>query len=85
MFKQIEGFILSAVCSDQNDHSIIKLYGQSNIGSFLVTIDHFQNYFFVESKNPTSFKNLDGTSVFKVQCKTQSELKIKKKERKKMV
>lgn len=80
MHKQIEGFILSGQSIDLGDHILLKLYGQSNAGSFLVTINHFHNYFFVESKNQTSFKNLDGTWVQKVECKTQSELKLLKKQ-----
>ena len=80
MHKQIEGFILSGQSFDREDHLLIKLYGQSNAGAFLVTINHFQNYFFVESKSQTSFKNLDGTWVEKVLCNTQTDLKARKKQ-----
>jgi len=80
MFKQIEGFILSGFSSDRDDHIILKLYGQSDAGTFSVIIDQFQNYFFVESKQANSMKNLDGTWAFKVMCRNQSELKAKKKQ-----
>ena len=69
MYKQIEGFILSGHAIDQDDRLILKLYGQSDAGSFFVTIDHFKNYFYVETKNISAFKNLDGTPVEKVECK----------------
>lgn len=80
MRKQIEGFILSGRSFDSDDHLLIKLYGQSDAGSFLVTINQFKNYFFVETKYTTSMKNLDGTWVEKIECKTQQELKTRKKE-----
>lgn len=80
MHKQIEGFILSGLSKDQDDHLILKLYGQSDAGSFLVTFNQFQNYFFVESKQSISMKNLDGTWVEKVLCRNQAELKAKKKQ-----
>lgn len=80
MHKQIEGFILSGLAIDREDHIILKLYGQSDAGSFLVTINQFRNYFFVETKQATSMKNLDGTWVEKVECKTQGELKQRKRE-----
>ncbi|RPJ78556.1 MAG: DNA polymerase II, partial [Alphaproteobacteria bacterium] len=80
MHKQIEGFILSGLAIDREDHIILKLYGQSDAGSFLVTINQFKNYFFVETKQATSMKNLDGTWVEKIECKTQGELKLRKKE-----
>lgn len=80
MRKQIEGFILSGRSFDSDDHLLIKLYGQSDAGSFLVTINQFKNYFFVERKYTTSMKNLDGTWVEKIECKTQQELKTRKKE-----
>lgn len=80
MRKQIEGFILSGRSFDSDDHLLIKLYGQSDAGSFLVTINQFKNYFFVERKYTTSMKNLDGTWVEKIECKNQQELKARKKE-----
>lgn len=80
MHKQIEGFILSGSSVDQGDQILLKLYGQSTEGSFLVTINHFRNYFFVESKYPTSYRNLDGTWGAKIECRTQNELKTKKLE-----
>lgn len=80
MRKQIEGFILSGRSFDSDDHLLIKLYGQSDAGSFLVTINQFKNYFFVERKYTTSMKNLEGTWVEKIECKTQQELKRRKKE-----
>ncbi|MFA6238312.1 MAG: DNA polymerase II [Bacteriovorax sp.] len=80
MHKQIEGFILSGLSIDKDDHLILKLYGQSTAGSFLVTINQFKNYFFVERKFSTSLKSLDGTWVEKIECKNQSELKIRKLE-----
>lgn len=80
MRKQIEGFILSGRSFDSDDHLLIKLYGQSDAGSFLVTINQFKNYFFVERNYTTSMKNLDGTWVEKIECKTQQELKTRKKE-----
>lgn len=79
MEKQLEGFILSGSTNDFEGHLQLKLYGQSDEGSFLVTINHFQNYFFLESKTPTPFKSLNGHYVSKVLCKTNSELKILKK------
>jgi DNA polymerase-2 len=77
MQTQIEAFIFKGSSFDYNNLTIIKLYGQSNQGSFLVTINQFQNYFFVESKQPTSFKSLDGYWVEKVECSTQEDLKNK--------
>ncbi len=78
MYKQIEGFILSGHSIDQDDHLLLKLYGQSDAGSFLVTIDHFKNYFYIETKNISAFKNLDGTPVEKIECKNQADLKAKR-------
>ena len=80
MHKQIEGFILSGFSIDRDDRLILKIFGQSDAGSFLVIIDQFQNYFFVESKQSISMKNLDGTWVEKILCRNQSELKAKKKQ-----
>lgn len=77
MQTQIEAFIFKGSAFDYDNRSVIKLYGQSNQGSFLVTIDQFQNYFFVESKQPTSYKSLDGYWVEKVECRTQEQLKAK--------
>lgn len=77
MQTQIEAFIFKGSSFDYDNQTFIKLYGQSNQGSFLVTINQFQNYFFVESKQPTSFKSLDGYWVEKVVCRTQEELKSK--------
>jgi DNA polymerase-2 len=77
MQTQIEAFILKGSAFDFNNRTVIKLYGQSNQGSFLVTINQFQNYFFVESKNPTLLKSLDGYWVEKVFCATQENLKMK--------
>jgi DNA polymerase-2 len=78
MHKQIEGFILSGLSIDLDDHLLLKLYGQSDAGSFLVTIDQFRNYFFVERKFATSLKSLDGIWVEKIECQTQAELKSQK-------
>lgn len=75
MQTQIEAFIFKGSSFDYDNRTVIKLYGQSNQGSFLVTINQFQNYFFVESKQPTSFKSLDGFWVEKVVCETQEKLK----------
>lgn len=77
MQTQIEAFIFKGSSFDYDNRAVIKLYGQSNQGSFLVTINQFQNYFFVESKQPTSFKSLDGYWVEKVVCTTQEDLKNK--------
>ena len=77
MQTQIEAFIFKGTTFDYDGRIVIKLYGQSNQGSFLVTINQFQNYFFVESKEPTSFKSLDGYWVEKVNCETQEQLKQK--------
>lgn len=77
MQTQIEAFIFKGSAFDYDGRTVIKLYGQSNQGSFLVTINQFQNYFFVESKQPTSFKSLDGHWAQKVECVTQEELKAK--------
>ncbi|MEA9357057.1 DNA polymerase II [Bacteriovorax sp. PP10] len=77
MQTQIEAFIFKGTSFDYDNRTVIKLYGQSNQGSFLVTINQFQNYFFVESKQPTSFKSLDGYWVEKVVCNTQEDLKNK--------
>jgi DNA polymerase-2 len=79
MHKQIEGFILSGLSFDFDDHLVLKLYGQSDAGSFLVIINQFQNYFFVESKQSVSLKSLDGTWVEKVLCRNQADLKALKK------
>jgi DNA polymerase-2 len=78
MYKQIEGFILSGLSFDYQDHLVLKIYGQSNEGTFLVTLNQFQNYFFAESKIPTSMKCLDETYVEKIICRTQADLKNKK-------
>lgn len=77
MQTQIEAFIFKGTSFDYDNRTVIKLYGQSNQGSFLVTINQFQNYFFVESKQPTSFKSLDGYWVEKVVCNTQEDLRTK--------
>ncbi len=78
MQTQIEAFILTGTAFDLENRQILKLYGQSDKGSFLVTIDQFQNYFFVESKSPTSFRSLDGFWVEKCVCFNQADLKAKK-------
>lgn len=78
MQTQIEAFILTATAFDLENRQILKLYGQSNKGSFLATIDQFQNYFFVESKTPTIYKSLDGIWVEKCVCLNQSDLKAKR-------
>lgn len=78
MQTQIEAFILTGTAFDVENRQILKLYGQSDKGSFLVTIDQFQNYFFVESKNPTSYRSLDGFWVEKCICHNQADLKSKK-------
>lgn len=78
MYKQIEGFILTGSSIDRENQLVLKLYGQSDAGSFIVTINQFHNYFFVESKNQTSLRNLDGTWVEKIECQTQAELKSHK-------
>lgn len=75
MQTQIEAFIFKGSSFDYDNRTVIKLYGQSNQGSFLVTINQFKNYFFVESKQPTSFKSLDGYWAEKVVCETQEKLK----------
>lgn len=80
MQTQIEAFILTGTAFDLENRQILKLYGQSDRGSFLVTIDQFQNYFFVESKNPTSYKSLDGLWVEKCVCVNQADLKIKRQQ-----
>ncbi len=77
MQTQIEAFIFKGSSFDYDNQTVIKLYGQSNQGSFLVTINQFRNYFFVESKQPTSLKSLDGYWVTKVECATQEQLKAK--------
>ena len=77
MQTQIEAFIFKGSSFDYDNQTFIKLYGQSNQGSFLVTINQFQNYFFVESAQPTSYKSLDGYWVQKIVCETQEKLKIK--------
>ena len=77
MQTQIEAFIFKGSSFDYDNQTVIKLYGQSNQGSFLVTINQFRNYFFVESKQPTSLKSLDGYWVTKVECATQEQLKTK--------
>lgn len=77
MQTQIEAFIFKGSSFDYDNQTVIKLYGQSNQGSFLVTINQFRNYFFVESKEPTSLKSLDGHWVTKVVCATQEQLKAK--------
>lgn len=80
MQTQIEAFIFKGSSFDFDNRTVIKLYGQSNQGSFLVTINQFQNYFFVESKSPTSFKSLDGHWTEKIVCETQEKLRNKKQE-----
>lgn len=77
MQTQIEAFIFKGSSFDYDNRTIIKLYGQSNQGSFLVTINQFQNYFYVESKNSHTYKTLNGYQVEKVVCNTQEELKSK--------
>lgn len=80
MYKQIEGFILSGFSIDHFDHLQLKIYGQSDAGSFFVTIDQFSNYFFVERNYATDLKSLDGVWVEKIECKTQKDLKYRKNE-----
>jgi DNA polymerase-2 len=80
MHTQIEAFIFKGSSFDFDNRTVIKLYGQSTHGSFLVTINQFQNYFFVESKNPTSYKSLDGFWGEKVVCETQEKIKLKRAE-----
>lgn len=80
MQTKIEAFILTGSSFDYENRQIIKLYGQSEQGSFLVTVDHFQNYFFKESKTKTSLQSLDGVWVEKVPTTCQSDLKNKKKD-----
>ncbi len=77
MQTQIEAFIFKGSSFDYDNQTIIKFYGQSNLGSFLVTINQFRNYFFVESKVPTTLKSLNGYWVTKVECANQEQLKIK--------
>ena len=77
MQTQIEAFIFKGSSFDYDNRTIIKLYGQSNLGSFLVTINQFRNYFFVESKEPTGLKSLNGYWVTRIECATQEQLKIK--------
>lgn len=74
MQTQIEAFILKGSSFDYDNLTVIKLYGQSDKGSFVATINQFQNYFFIESREPTSFKSLDGKWVEKIMCRTQDEL-----------
>lgn len=80
MQTQIEAFILKGSSFDFDNQTVIKLYGQSNSGSFVATINQFQNYFFVESKEPTSFKSLNGHWVEKIVCRVQEELNSKRQE-----
>jgi DNA polymerase-2 len=80
MQTQIEGFIFKGSSFDYNGLTFIKLYGQSNKGSFLVIVNQFQNYFFAESNQPTSFKSLDGYWVDQIFCSTQEILKQKSQE-----
>ncbi len=80
MQTKIEAFILTGSSFDFENRQIIKLYGQSERGSFAVTLDQFQNYFFKKSDTPTEFQSLDGSWVQKVTTKSQSELKNSKKE-----
>lgn len=80
MDTKIEGFILTSSSFDQDDALVIKYYGQSDQGSFLVTIDQFQNYFFKESKTPTSYQSLSGKWAEKVEFRTQAKLKSGRKE-----
>jgi DNA polymerase-2 len=80
MQTQIEAFILKGSSFDYDNQTVIKLYGQSNQGSFVAIINQFQNYFFVESKEPTSFKSLNGHWVEKVVCRVQDELYTKRQE-----
>lgn len=79
MHKQIEGFILSGKSFEYKGASGLKLYGQSDFGPFLVTINHFQNYFFKECQHLGSFKSLDGLSVEKIFCHSHTELMQKMK------
>lgn len=78
MQTQIEAFILTGNSQSLENGQILKLYGQSTQGSFLVTIDQFQNYFFVETKNQTSLRSLSGHWVEKVLCQGQNDLKNKR-------
>ena len=80
MHKQIEGFILSGQSFDFDQSCTLKLYGQSDNGAFLVTINQFKNYFFAECKTPSSFRSLDGVWGQKFFFQNQSELKLKKKQ-----
>ena len=48
MHTQIEAFIFKGSSFDYDNRTIIKLYGQSSQGSFLVTINQFQKYFLIQ-------------------------------------
>jgi DNA polymerase-2 len=80
MDTKIEGFILTSSSFDQDDALILKYYGQSDHGSFLVTIDQFQNYFFKESKTSGSYQSLSGIRAEKIEFRTQAKLKSARKE-----
>lgn len=77
MIKEIEAFILTGHAFEANNQQALRLYGESNHGTFCATISHFQNYFFVENKNQTNLKSLDGKFVEKVFCQNQNDYKSK--------
>lgn len=81
MQTKIEAFILTGSSFDYKNCQILKLYGQSSQGSFLVVINNFQNYFFKEianGQNQSNIQSLDGIWVEKVLVSSQADLKNKK-------
>ncbi|XGC79943.1 DNA polymerase II [Bdellovibrio bacteriovorus] len=79
MQTRIDGFIFTGSSFDLADRQVLKLYGQSSAGAFVVIIDQFQNYFFVETGKSTSLRSLDGHWVEKVSCSNQALLVDKRR------
>lgn len=75
MNKEIEAFILTGHQIEYNNQQILKLYGQSDFGPLVITIDNFKNYFYSEVKHSSSLKSLDGRFVEKVFYTHSQELK----------
>jgi DNA polymerase-2 len=87
MNRELEAFILTGTSFENDQKQVIRLYGQSISGSFLVQIDDFRNYFFAEDCFDSSGKNsllesLNGHKVTKKVAFSQSHLKIQVEEAK---
>lgn len=75
MNKEIEAFILTGHQFESNNKQILKLYGRSDSGPLVITIDNFKNYFYSETNKISKLKALDGRPVEKTFYSHSQELK----------